>query len=248
MVERWINCDKCGLLVRLPWPRLVCDKCLREGKVYSISKRRWVLPFLLLIVLPSCARAQPFPLDPSLWLIDPSQADAGIVLPFTKRGALAFNFNRDTYTGYVLLPWTQPLQGTFTASLQVLTSPDSPDKPVRFVMPVGACESPGRVYLFFQTNELYNGIEGTQWWASFDGWTLAETGTATVILTADLGDSTRWTSVYGHPASNFPSEYANAKAHPTYVGLTLGGNCSNGHGVSPRKGDAQFRLVSMEIQ
>jgi hypothetical protein len=193
-----------------------------------------------------------FPLDPSQWLLDPQQTDQGMV--FAKKGTLAFWFpayatTPDDYAGYLLLPWTQALTGsTFSATVQVITFPAG-TVPVRFTAPYnGGCVSEGRVYIFFQTGQLYNGIEGTQWWAAADAWPIGDTGTATVIISAALNDPSRWASVYAHSGTELPAEFANAKAHPTYVGLTFGGNCANGHGLNTRKGEAQFRLVSLTVQ
>lgn len=189
-----------------------------------------------------------FPLDPALWQLDPQQPDAGT--PFMKHSALAFNFptvDTGVYTGNLYLPWTGELAGTLTATVQVLTFPAG-DKPVRFIPAPGACVSPPRVYLYFQTGPLYDSAEGTRWWTALDSWPLADTGGATVQLSASLDDPARWFSVYGHPATSFPAEFANAKAHPTIVGLTFGGNCTNGHGVATGKGTAQFRLSSFSLQ
>lgn len=189
-----------------------------------------------------------FPLDPALWLLDPQQPDAGVV--FTKHGALAFNFptvDTGAYTGNLYLPWAGPLDGTLIAAIQVVTFPVG-DKPVRFIpAPNGDCISPARVYLYFQTGPLYDSTEGTRWWAVLDSWPLGDTGGATVVLSASLEDPSRWYSVYGHPATDVPG-FENAKAHPTYVGLTFGGNCTNGHGVATGKGTAQFRLLSYALQ
>lgn len=211
-----------------------------------------ILTLALLLALCSVTAAQTFPLDPSLWLLDPQQADQGTV--FSKKGTLAFWFpsyatNPDSYNGYLLLPWTQAINGSvFTATVQVITFPVSPDKPVRFVPAPGSCISPGKVYIFFQTGALYNGDEGTQWWSYIDAWPIGDTGTAIVTVSVDLNDPSRWYSVYGHPATGFPSEFTNAKQHPSYVGLTFGGNCHDGHGIQTRKGEAQFRLVSLVVQ
>lgn len=211
-----------------------------------------ILTLALLLALASSVSAQTFPLDPALWLLDPQQPDQGTV--FTKKGTLAFWFpayatTPDSYAGYLLLPWSQALTGTtFIATVQVVTFPAG-TVPVRFTAPYnGGCVSEGKVFIFFQTNMLYNGIEGTQWWANLDAWPIADTGTATVTISVDLTDPSRWYSVYGHPATMLPAEFANAKSHPTYVGLTFGGNCANGHGLQTRKGDAQFRLVSLATQ
>jgi hypothetical protein len=165
---------------------------------------------------------------------------------------LAFNFSLagdPGYTpGYVLLPWTQPLTGsTYSAQFQLLTFPTG-DKPVRFLpFPNGDCVSPARMYLYFQTGSLYNGTEGTQWWASLDSWALVDTAGTIITVSAPLDDPSRWYSVYGHPATSFPAQFANARANPTYVGLTFGGNCAAGKGVETGKGSAQFRLTSFGI-
>lgn len=198
------------------------------------------------LILATSVGAQTFPLDPNLWLLDPQQPDQGVV--FAKKGTLAFNFplaGDPGYTGYLLLPWTQAITGfSLEAQVQLITFP-SGDKPVRFIPAPGSCISEARAYLFFQSGDLYNGIEGTQWWANLDSWPLVDTGAAVVTVQADLTDPSRWYSVYGHSATGFPAEFANALAHPSYVGLTFGGNCANGHGVQTGKGSAQFRLVTL---
>lgn len=210
------------------------------------------LTFALFLTLVTSASAQIFPLDPAQWLLDPQQPDQGTV--FSKKGTLAFWFPRypdspNSYTGYLLLPWSQVLTGTtFSATVQIVTFPAG-TIPVRFTAPEnGGCTSLGKVFIFFQTGTLYNGIEGTQWWATLDAWPIGDTGTATVIISAALNDPSRWVSVYASSGTELPAEFANAKAHPTYVGLTFGGNCANGHGLQTRKGEAQFRLVSLAVQ
>jgi hypothetical protein len=68
-----------------------------------------------------------------------------------------------------------------------------------------------------------------------------------VTLTVPL-DPSQWSSTFGHSGTQLPAEFANALQHPTYVGITFGGNCAFGHGVQVRKGDAQFRLSSLSVQ
>lgn len=181
-----------------------------------------------------------FPLDPSLWLLDPQQPDQGVV--FSKKGGVAFNFptvDTGSYTGNLFLPWPAPLSGTLTATIQVVTFPAG-DKPVRFIPAPGPCVSPAMVHLYFQTGDLYNDVDGTRWWSNPVAWTLQD---GTVMLEVDLTPD-NWSSTFGHPASTMPADFANTLSHPTFVGLTFGGGCSFGHGVATAKGTAQFRLLS----
>lgn len=202
-----------------------------------------------LVIAATTGQAQTFPLTSSLWVLDPQQPDQ--VQPYNKKGDLAFDFPvipSPSYAGYLLLPWTQPLTGsTFSAEVQVVTYPFRAHAVYWIAPENGGCESPSKVYLFFQTQGLYNGIEGTQWWASLDAWEIVDTLGGTVVITAALDDPSRWYSVFGHPATQFPAQFANAKAHPSYVGLTFGGNCANAHGIQSKRGDSRFRLRSFGV-
>jgi hypothetical protein len=45
-----------------------------------------------------------------------------------------------------------------------------------------------------------------------------------------------------------PDAFNNAKRHPTYIGLTLGGSCSFGHGVRVKKGQARLLVLDYRIR
>jgi hypothetical protein len=203
----------------------------------------------LLLIFSLTAQAQQFPLDASLWVIDPQQTDQ--IYPFNKGGTLAFWFPNysvtpDAFTGNLYLPWSPPLTGSaFTAQMQVDTFPTDPTKSVRFIPAYnGDCVSPAQAHVYFQTGALYNDLDGTRWWSNPVAWELQG---GTVTLTVPL-DPSQWSSTFGHFGTELPAQFQNALAHPTYVGITFGGNCAFGHGVQVRKGDARFRLSSFSIQ
>jgi hypothetical protein len=208
--------------------------------------------FVAILFISIClisVKAQTFPLDASQWTIDPQQIDQ--MQPFNKNGAVAFWFpnytvNPDWFTGNLYLPWTQPLTGTsFVATIQIDTFPVDPIKAVRFVPAYnGDCISPAQAHIYFQTGSLYNDLDGTRWWSNPVAWELQN---GSVTLTVSL-DPSQWSSTYGHFGTELPAQFQNAIAHPTYVGITFGGNCAFGHGVQTKKGDARFKLYYFACQ
>lgn len=210
---------------------------------------KYMLSIVILFFISISIEAQTFPLDASLWLLDPQQPDQG--QPFNKKGTLAFNFPwgpGDTgYAGNLLLPWTSPLNGSnFTATFTIITFPVDPTKPVRFIAPESGtgCVSPCSAFFYFQTGGLYNDIDGTRWWAVWNGWILED---GTTVISVSL-DPSLWVSTFGNRGDTMPAQFANALQHPTYIGVTFGGNCRAGHGVQTRKGSAQFRLSNYSLQ
>jgi hypothetical protein len=211
-------------------------------KAYAYSTRflyRFAIAVAVAFLLTSTAQAQTIPLKASRWLINPKQANERS--PEQDGNAVAFDFSKNQYTGYLVTATTGALHGdTLTATLNIQTAEAKPGKRVRFIpKPNGDCIAPATVRFYFQTGELYNDVRGTRWWSNQVSWELKA---GVITLSVDLSPK-NFSGTFGEQGSSMPDYFWHAANFPTYIGLTFGGNCHYGHGVVIKKGAARFELL-----
>src|SRR5262245_7840033 len=111
------------------------------------------------------------------------------------------------------------------------------------------CGSTAYVVLFLWDGGKLSNEFGRWWWHPESGFDVLQVGDP-VTITADLGDLTRWSSVFGAYASDSPAAaagFAKVKA-AARLGVTFGGGCFFGHGDATKDGTATFRLERIEAR
>lgn len=105
------------------------------------------------------------------------------------------------------------------------------------------CVFPASVRLFFwQWGGSATGED--RWWSNPVSYQLAPgAGTLSVPLTPD-----QWSDVAGQIGTEDPQGFAGALNNINFVGLTFGGGCFFGHGVSVSGGTAEFYLTGYSLQ
>ena len=85
---------------------------------------------------------------------------------------------------------------------------------------------------------------GDRWWSNPIAYELAP---GTTTLTVQLSP-TEWSNVNGQFGTADPRGFSDALNHLHYVGMTFGGGCFYGHGVSVNGGTAEFVLSNVTFQ
>lgn len=174
-------------------------------------------------------------------------------LPLTASGGvLAFNFpdsSSGTWANYFYTTHVpKVLSGTLSITIRVETSGPTvfdPHSDGEVCDPM----APPAVHPFFWANgfSLFVPPYNDRWWANSVQYVLAP-GTVTMLipLTPD-----NWLNVNGSTPGGGGSAtveaFNAALANPSAVGVTLGGNCSFGHGVAVSGGTASFTLIDYSI-
>jgi hypothetical protein len=108
--------------------------------------------------------------------------------------------------------------------------------------------SPPFVHLYFQRNgDDLRGTPGAteyyRWWSRAY---IDFNSSGRFVLTAPLSQG-NWVDVLGHDnATNVPM-FLSAEQDATYIGMTFGGGCFDGHGVAVTNGSAIFTLISLVL-
>ncbi len=158
---------------------------------------------------------------------------------------LVFDFPSTGSMHYLYTPSALAVvRGTVVATVRITTA-----GPVVFnsLDPITAsCSIPAAVRPFFWANDSGNGTYD-RWWSNPRSFPLADgSATISVPLLPEF-----WSSVngqFGNADSATRYGFAKALLNVTRLGLTFGGGCSFGHGISVRGGTAQFRLTGYAIQ
>jgi hypothetical protein len=113
------------------------------------------------------------------------------------------------------------------------------------------CPGHATVRLYFQRRgddmTGAGGFEFYRWWSNPVAY---ELGSGSVDLVGDLGDPSRWTSVFGRSGAGHESSFHAALADLGAVGFTFGGGCFFGHGVyvTPGTGQAVFTASEYAVR
>lgn len=211
------------------------------------SVRNWIAVFgTMLTGACSSPTAPSSPTPATLSLQSSTWQTIGEPQPFplaNDGSALTFEFPADGSMHYLFT--TSPLmivRGTLAVSVRVTTS-----GPVIFnSIDQTSCGIQPSVRPLIWANGNGNG-DNDRWWSNPRAFALAAgSSTITVPLTPES-----WSNVIG--------KYGNADAETTYTfekalttvsrfGVTFGGGCSFGHGISVRNGTANFALTEYSIR
>ena len=108
------------------------------------------------------------------------------------------------------------------------------------------CIAPATVRPFLLAHDDWSSEYG-RWWSNPIAYELtAGSTTLTVPLTSDA-----WSDVngrFGNYDAATAAAFNDAITHMTKVGLTFGGGCFFGHGVSVSNGTANFYLTDYEVR
>lgn len=158
---------------------------------------------------------------------------------------LVFEFPNDGSIHYLYTPSAlAALRGTLVANVRVATTGPVVFNSLDAV--TATCSIPIAVRPFFWANENGSG-NYDRWWSNPRSFVLSE-GEATIAVPLQ---PEFWSSVngrFGNADSATRYGFATAILNVTRLGLTFGGGCSFGHGVSVQGGRAQFRLTGYAIQ
>jgi len=169
--------------------------------------RLFILP--LVLALAACgggeSAVQSTP-APSVWEIGPAGYSTGSV-------------NGNVITVQDVHYVTRPT-GTLSDSISVSFYLSAP------LTGTGCGTTPATASLYFQRKGDDWATDGWRWWATFATVTLDHAGNYS--MTAPLNGP--WTSVERKTAANNPQDFADAKAHASRVGFTLGNCTGYGHG------------------
>jgi hypothetical protein len=205
---------------------------------------------IVLVIAIACARSptEPSPtpvtvaLDSAAWqtISDPQP------LPLANQGgALTFAFPPGGSMHYLFAP--SPLasvHGTMTVAFTITTTgavvftsldPQS-----------SSCSIASAVRPFFWANNNGNG-DYDRWWSNPRAFTLAAGATTLAVPLKPEN----WSSVngkFGNADSDTRFNFERALLNMTRMGLTFGGGCSFGHGISISGGTASFALTQFAIQ
>jgi hypothetical protein len=205
-----------------------------------------VMAALLAAIAASCSPTAPsstpasIPLLSSAWetISDPqpfpmSNDGAALTFDFPSTGSMHYMFTASPL---------RAIRGTLVVSLQITTSGSVLFTPID----QANCGIPPTVRPMIWAND--NGFgDYDRWWSNPRAFTLASgTATISVPLTPES-----WSSVFGQYGNADPTvkfNFDKALLNVTRLGLTFGGGCSFGHGISVRGGSARFALTSYQIQ
>ena len=161
-----------------------------------------------------------------------------------NKGAWYFEFpSAPGSVHYVDVPYTQstPHQSV-TMTFKIAT----PEVPMFHSLDTGCGGYPAHVRLYFQRQNDDMVTDGYRWWSNPDSYQLGSSDNEPVTLTVPVTPD-RWSGLDGELATATPEAFADAWQNVGRVGMTFGGGCSFGHGVSV-DGSAQFVLMSYSIQ
>jgi hypothetical protein len=136
------------------------------------------------------------------------------------------------------------LTGTMLTATWQITTTGTPT--FEFYDHTGQCNNNTTAHIYFHAVNADNWTQGTyRWW--YDGWAIDPLAPGTYSVTAPL-DPSMWSDVWGQSGLDHPAAWAKALKNPKLVGMTFGGGCNYGHGVSVKGGTATFTVISIAIQ
>src|ERR1035438_9007181 len=208
-----------------------------------------LLPFSVALAI---AATITIPLTPSLWNLE--HVSGSITHPALVNGALSFDFpqypNGDWVNYFDVQYGTGSKLDISTSSYLTMTIRISTTGAPNFRYdsnPDNTCSFPAHVRPYFavsQSNPEYNSTG--RWWSNPVAYQLAAgTVTLTIPLTPDS-----WSDVdgqFGNLNATTLNRFAATKAAVQEIGMTFGGGCFFGHGVSVENGTATFELLSYSI-
>lgn len=142
---------------------------------------------------------------------------------------------------YLTTPYGAPLAGQIAMTLQIVTT-GAP----QFDYGFGAsnpCTTPASVRFYIERGDVGFNTEFSRWWSNPISHQLAAGSTT---ITAPF-DPAQWSSVFGKSGTQAPGEFSLALQNVRYVGMTFGGGCFFGHGVSVSNGTAKMIVTNFGV-
>jgi hypothetical protein len=158
----------------------------------------------------------------------------------SNTGKWQFDFPTQDGVHYLLTPYTTPLAGIITVSVNIVGVDP------QFTYLLDGCSSPGvppTARVMFQRNGDDLIDENGRWWGYMDAIPL-KVGMQTIVIPVT---PSRWTNVYGKNGLVNEQGFATAVANPGRIGLTFGGGCSFGHGAWLARGTSRFTLMTFKV-
>ncbi len=151
------------------------------------------------------------------------------------------------HINYLTMPYTTPLSQaqsvTMTVQIDALSGVPSFDYGIG---PNNPCAYPAHVRAYIEQKYKLDAVYAPatyRWWSNPIAIELTPgTFTATTPLTPD-----QWSDTNGIRGVDDLAGFAAAIGHPQAVGMTFGGGCFFGHGVSVSGGTAQFILKGFTV-
>jgi len=209
-----------------------------------------LLLWLLLSLELAIAGSITIPLTPSLWRLE--HVSGNITHPNLINGALRFDFpqypNGD-WVNYFDLQYPNSLDISTSSYLTMTIRVTTTGTPTFHYdsNPDNTCSVPAHVRPYFAVSESNPEYNTTgRWWSNPIAYQLAAgTITLTIPLTPDS-----WSDVngqFGNLNATTVVRFAATKAGVREIGMTFGGGCFFGHGVSVANGTATFQLLSYSV-
>ena len=212
-------------------------------------KLRVLLPVAFSVVF-AIAATITIPLTPSLWRLE--HVSGNITHPALVNGALSFDFpqypNGD-WVNYLDVQYGNKVDISSSGYLNMTISVTTTGTPTfRYDSnPDNTCIVPAHVRPYFavsQSNSEYNTTG--RWWSNPVAYQLAA---GSITLSIPLTPQS-WSDVngeFGNLNATTLSRFAATKAAVQEIGMTFGGGCFFGHGVSVQNGTATFQLLNYSI-
>jgi hypothetical protein len=162
-------------------------------------------------------------------------------------GSLTFAFPHDQLTAnylYSTVKLPSKLNPKSISVSLVITTVGTPTWNYMFE-PENVCDTPATVRPWVLAHNDWSGESG-RWWSNPISYQLAAGSTTMTIPVSP----SQWSNVNGHFGdfdATTTAAFYDAFLHLTSVGVTFGGGCFFGHGVSVSNGDANFYLTNYTI-
>ncbi len=212
-------------------------------------KLRLLLPLLISAAF-AIAATITIPLTPSLWRLE--HVSGNITHPNLVNGALSFDFPQypgGDWVNYLDVQYGSKLDISTSSYLSMtiqITTTGTPN--FRYDSnPDNTCTVPAHVRPYFAVSESNPEYNTTgRWWSNPVAYQLAA---GSITLTIPLTPES-WSDVngeFGNSNATTLNRFAATKAAVQEIGMTFGGGCFFGHGVSVENGTATFQLLSYSI-
>ncbi len=191
-------------------------------------------------------------LDPRAWSV---RYSSGVTLqPLVGMAGWSFVFpSAPGHVNYLTTGYATPIAPTqaVTFTAQIVTLSGSPVFDYG-LGPDNPCVQPATVRVYLEQvytpkgpgHDITFAPATYRWWANPIAVVLSPgVYTVTVPFTPD-----QWSDTDGQSGIDQPLGFADALAHPAAIGVTFGGGCFFGHGVSVSGGSARFVLTNMQMQ
>jgi hypothetical protein len=212
-------------------------------------KLKLISPVILLISIFGCSGVRSVAPDSAVsqeannWDLQYSPGMPSHPFPANTGGWYFYFPNTPGSVHYVDVPYTQTTaHQSITMKFEIVTT----GVPAFDSLDTGCGGYPAHVRLYFQRQNDDMVTDGYRWWSNPVSYQLGSSDNSVVTLTVSVSPD-KWSGLYGEFGSDTPQAFQDAWQNVGRVGMTFGGGCSFGHGVSA-DGSAEFVLMSYTIQ